>query len=417
MRRLDRLLHHLAELAGRDHPPRARHLQGLDHQHLAAGRGPRQARCHADLVVLASGLGREDPMAEVPLELVGRHLVAQRVAGRARARHLAAHGRDLAGETAHAGLQRVVARHRAQRLVGQREIALRQPVVVELARDQVAARDLELLVLAVPRHLDHLDALEQRVRDHVDHVGAQDQHRVRQVARQSQVVVHELGAGLGVEQLEQRLGDPEAALPEQAVHAVDHQHRIAHARLPHRAHQLAGLSPGQRAAHALDLARVACARDADAYEWALQRPRNRCAERGLAGPGRADQAQRRARQIGLEPADGEILDHALLGLREREMVALEHGLDALQICVLVDRALPGHGPQPLEVRADVAGLGRAGRKPAQAVHLALGLPRHLERHAPHGAGGGAFDPLSLATVQCGGRCGLGAQARAGLPST
>src|SRR5439155_11436202 len=105
---------------------------------------------------------------------------------------------------------------------------------------------------------------------------------------------------------------------------------IAHARLPHRAHQLAGLSPGQRAAHALDLARVACARDADAYEWALQRPRNRCAERGLAGARRADQAQRRARQIGLEPADGEILDHALLGLREREMVALEHGLDALQ---------------------------------------------------------------------------------------
>jgi hypothetical protein len=166
-----------------------------------------------------------------------------------------------------------------------------------------------------------------------------------------------------------------------------------------------------------DLARVAGAGDVDAHERALQRARHRGAERGLAGARRTDQAQRRARQVGLEPAHREILDDALLGLGQREMIALEHGLDALEIRILGRGALPRHGPQPLEVRAHVGRLGGARRQAAQAIHLALRLPRHLERQAAGGAVGGEVAARSLEPVRSRRRRNFGAHPGAGLPST
>ena len=52
-RRLRRLLHHVAELAGEHQAPLARHARRLDEQDVAAGRRPGEAGGHAGLVACA----------------------------------------------------------------------------------------------------------------------------------------------------------------------------------------------------------------------------------------------------------------------------------------------------------------------------------------------------------------------------
>ena len=248
-----------------------------------------------------------------------------------------------------------------QRLEGQGEIANRQAVIVEQPRQEEAARDLKLLVLAVARDLDHLEPFQERIRDEIEMVGAQEQHGAREVDRKTQVMVGEADAALRIQQLEQQLHHSETALAREPVDAVDDHHRIADACLAQRAHDLAGLGAGKRAAHATQLAGIGGARDADAHVRAVQGSRHGGAERGLAGAGRADEAQCGAWEIGLELAHREVLDDALLGLRQAEMLALEDLLDPAQVGVLAGGALPRKRPQPLEIGPHLRGLGRSRR--------------------------------------------------------
>src|ERR1044071_9890865 len=106
------------------------------------------------------------------LELLGASL-------RDLGRRLAADVGDAALEVADAGLARVLADDRAQRLVDERQLALLQAVQAKLLRQQVALRDAELLVLRVARELDHVHAVEQRAGDRVEGVRGGDEVQVR----------------------------------------------------------------------------------------------------------------------------------------------------------------------------------------------------------------------------------------------
>jgi hypothetical protein len=54
-------------------------------------------------------------------------------------------------------------------------------MLVQLPRHEEAPRDLELLVFAIARDFDDLDALLERIGHEVDVVRAQNDHRVREV--------------------------------------------------------------------------------------------------------------------------------------------------------------------------------------------------------------------------------------------
>src|SRR5204863_5368190 len=79
--------------------------------------------------------------------------------------------RDLAGrlpeevgdtplEPAQSRFARVLADHEPERLVGDRHPLLDEPVRLELLGNEVALRDLQLLVLGIARQLDHVHAVE-----------------------------------------------------------------------------------------------------------------------------------------------------------------------------------------------------------------------------------------------------------------
>ena len=84
---------------------------------------------------------------------------------------VAADRADQPLEVAHAGLARVVADDGADRVVVDLALLGRQAGGLELALEQIAPRDLQLLVLGVAGQLDHLHAVAHRARDGVEHVG------------------------------------------------------------------------------------------------------------------------------------------------------------------------------------------------------------------------------------------------------
>jgi hypothetical protein len=74
---------------------------------------------------------------------------------------------------------------------------------------------------------------------------------------------------------------------------------------------------------AADLGFIVHAAQRGAHELAPERPGDRLAKRGLADPGRSDEAQNRPVTGRVELAHGEELDDALLDLVEAEVIGVE----------------------------------------------------------------------------------------------
>jgi len=196
-RGLSRLLHHLTQLAGELQRALARHDRHLDAQGVSACLGPCQAGGHANGVGVLGGTEVIARRAEVLDQGLAADALGRRLALGHAACHLAADVGNLAVQVAHARLVGVLADDTQNGGVGEAQGV--QPVLLQLVRDEEAARDVQLLILHVAGELDHLHAVFQRGRDRVQGVGRSDEHHLRQVERHLQVVVGEGVVLFGVE--------------------------------------------------------------------------------------------------------------------------------------------------------------------------------------------------------------------------
>ena len=211
-------------------------------------------------------------------------------------RHL---GRDLAGQLAELSLQRTNTRltrvagdGRAQRGLRQRDLVGAQPGQLDLARQQVALGDEDLLVLGVAVEADELHAVEQRRRDGVGDVGRGDEDDVAEVEVDLEVVVAERVVLCRVEHLEQRsrrVATPSAGA--QLVDLVEQHDRVHRTGFDHRPGDAARLAADVGATVTADLGLVAHATQRHAHELATHRPGDGLAEAGLADTGRPDEGQ------------------------------------------------------------------------------------------------------------------------------
>ena len=188
----DRLLHHVAQVAGHRHLALARHHDGFDGQQFATNLSPGKPGDHADLVFqlghaiailrhaqeVVHVLGGDLDLLLLPLghdQFLGR-LAGKRV--------------ELALQVTHARLTGIAAHHLGQAIVGQFELALGETVILERLGQQVPAGNFELLVLGVTCNADDLHAVHQRS-GNIQRVGRRYEHHVGQVVFHLQVVIHE----------------------------------------------------------------------------------------------------------------------------------------------------------------------------------------------------------------------------------
>src|SRR5205823_4699905 len=160
-RRLRRLLHDVAEAAREREALLPRHARRLDEEDVAAVRRPGEADGYPGILRPLRHLGEEALRPEVLADLVGgAHDGLGPPLGDG-ARHLPADPPDLSLQVAEPRLARVAADDPRQRLVLEAQVVGREPVLAQLLRDQVAAGDLELLLLGVAGELDDLHAIAE----------------------------------------------------------------------------------------------------------------------------------------------------------------------------------------------------------------------------------------------------------------
>ena len=102
----------------------------------------------------------------------------------------------------------------------------RQPVGFELLGDDVLLGDEGLLLLAVAGELEHLQPVEQGGGDRLEHVRRGDEHDLRQVEVDVQVMVAEGRVLLGVEDFQERGRGIAAEVGAELVDLVEHEDRV-----------------------------------------------------------------------------------------------------------------------------------------------------------------------------------------------
>jgi hypothetical protein len=217
--------------------------------------------------------------------------------------------------------------------------------------------------------------------DGVADVRGGDEHHLREVVRDLEVVVGERVVLLGVEHLEESGRRVTAEVVPDLVDLIEHEDRVDRRPLLHALDDLAGERADVRAAVAADRGLVVHATERHAHELAAERAGDAATERRLADAGRADEAEDRALLVALELADREVLDDALLDLLEAVVVLVEDLAHLGDVDVVRGLLRPRDVEDPVEVGADDGVLGRADLHGAEALELLardlLGLVREV----------------------------------------
>ena len=166
-----------------------------------------------------------------------------------------------------------------------------QAVLADLAGDEVAAGDVELLVDRVAGQPDHLHPVAERRRDRVEDVRGGDEDDLGEVEVEVEVVVAERVVLGRIEHLEHRAGRIAAEVGAHLVDLVDHEDRVAGAGVAERPDDRARHRADVGAPVAADLRLVADAADRDPLELAA-RARGRSSGRGSSCRHRAGRRSR-----------------------------------------------------------------------------------------------------------------------------
>jgi len=170
------------------------HAAGFDEDDVAAHGGPDEAHGHPGLL---------DALLDFLLRAKLRH--TQEFAHHLRRDHhlvglalgdtaslLADEGGDFTFEIAHARFARVAVDDLPQPFLGEFELlAFLDAVFLGLLRNQVLARDVDLLFAGVAGEFDDLHAIAQRIRDGIHPVGGGDKDDLGKVERHVKVVIAE----------------------------------------------------------------------------------------------------------------------------------------------------------------------------------------------------------------------------------
>ena len=355
--------------------------RSLDEQDVAAhrrpgetGRNPRKVGTLCRFRLEARGAEAGDQIVFADLDSAGAAV------GDAH-RRMAQDGTDLALEIAHARLAGVAGDDPAQRRLRDAALFELQSVLLELARDQVANRNLDLFGFRVAREPDDLHAVEQRTGHGIQHVRGSDEDDPAEIEGHAQIVVAEGGVLGGIQHLEQGRGWIALDAAAQLVDLIQHHHAVARPGLADRLDDVAGQGADIGAPVAADFRLVMDAAQADPGEFALHGARDALAQRGLAHARRTDEAEDGRMAGRIQFAHGEILDDPLLDLVEPAVILVQHLARLGDIDRLALARPPGQLRQPLDIAAQHGIFGRVLGHPPQALQLLQCRRLDLGRHA------------------------------------
>src|SRR6516225_9221717 len=325
-RRRHRLLHHFTEVARHRKLLASAHAARFDEDDVAADGGPDKPNRHTGFLdtFLDFLFGAELRHAQ---EFANHFRGDDHLLGLAfgHAASLLAHrGGDFALEVAHAGFTRIAVDDFLQSSVRELKLlAFLDSVFGGLLRDQVLARNVDLLFAGVARKFNDLHAVAQRLRDRIHPVGRGDESNLRKIERHIEIMIAEGRVLLRVKYLHQCGGGITAKITAQFVDFVEHADRVVALRTADTLNDLSGQSADVGAAVTANFRFIVHAAKGNAHEFAAERTGDGLAERSLADAGRSDKAKDRTLHPRLQFFHGQVIEDAFLHLLQIVVVFIE----------------------------------------------------------------------------------------------
>ena len=395
---LGRFAHHVAELPGDGESPGTRHCAGLNEEDLAPGSGDRKTCRDAGFARSAPGLVVDPLVAEDLAHALRAEGCPLELSSRDSARHSPRHRTDAAFEVANARLTRVLADDRPKRGIRDAQLLRRHTRRLELARNEVALRDMELLFLGIARKLDDLHPVKERPRDGVEDVRRTDEHHPREVEREVEIVVSERAVLRRIEHFEHRGRWVAAVVTAHFVDLVDHEHGVHRVSVAKRPDEGSGHRPDVGPSMSTNFALIADTTNRDPGELALKGTGDRVSKRRLSHSGRADKAQNRRAGVRLQASHGQLFKDAVLDLLDSVVVLIEDLSSPFQIEIVLGRLIPWNRDDPVEVGPDDRVLCRGRRDPSQTVEFTLGRDAHFGGRLALVKAGSQLVDLSLSLI-------------------
>ena len=226
-----------------------------------------------------------------------------------------------------------------------------------LLRDEVLLCDLQLFFVGIAGKLDDLHAVEQGARDGGGSVCGGDEEHAGEVEGQLEEVIAEGAVLLPVQGLEQGRRRVAPVVGAQLVDLVQNHQGVAGARLDDAADDAARHGAYVGPPVAADLGFVVHAAEGDAHQLAVGRRGDALGDAGLAGPRRADQAQKPALYVRAQLPDGQVFQNALLDLVEAEVIVVQFLAGLLDVDGLLGRDAPGDLEAHVQITAQHGRLG------------------------------------------------------------
>ena len=232
-----------------------------------------------------------------------------------------------------------------------------QAVIFHLFVNQMLTRNLALFVLGVSGQRDDLHPVQKR-RRHVISVGRSDEHDVREVVFNLEIVIGEGRVLFRIKHFEHGRCRVTAKILTHLVDLVQKDQRVRGFCLFQRLDDLAGHRPDIGPPVAANFALVAHPAKRDTDKLAPRGPCHRFSQRRLADTRGSDQTEDRALEFLGSLLNRQIFDDAFLDFLKPVMVVIQHLLGAAK--VPFDPALdaPGYRQHPVEI---IAHDGRFGR--------------------------------------------------------
>ena len=221
-------------------------------------------------------------------------------------------------------------------------------------------RNFQFFIFGVARKRNDLHAIQQR-RRHVIAVRRGQEHHVREIIFNLQIVIHKCGVLFRVENLQHRTGRIPTEILPHLVDLIEQDQRIGGFRLFHRLNDLARHRPDIGAAMAPNFGLVPHTAQTDANKLAPRGLRHRFPKRGFPNTRRAHKTKDRPLHLGRTCLHREIFDNALFDLLKPVMIRIQNLFGAGEVLFHTAFHAPRQRDDPIEIIAHHSRLSGHGR--------------------------------------------------------
>ena len=195
------LLHHIPQLASQGKTFFARHFGCFKEHDVATRGGPGEAnRNTSHFGALDNFFAINFTLAQVDYHIsqINYSLFAS-AASSDSCGQFATNFANATFQITHTGFTCIALDHLVQRRFGKLNFLAAQPVLLDLARDQIALGNLDLFRIGITAQINDFHAVAQWWRNCVQHVGRGDKHGLAQIEGHVQIVITKLTILLGIE--------------------------------------------------------------------------------------------------------------------------------------------------------------------------------------------------------------------------